>query len=90
MLHEEGGKFWLQGIEKKERRDFPVSDTGGASVGDLVLAEKAGRPPRMTARVTQRLGDPFEARSFSLIAIHKTLLAAISSNCKKSEVDSKS
>lgn len=71
VLHEEGGKFWLQGIEKKERRDFPVSDTGGASVGDLVLAEKAGRPPRMTARVTQRLGDPFEARSFSLIAIHK-------------------
>lgn len=71
VLHEEGGKFWLQGIEKKERRDFPVSDTGRASVGDLVLAEKAGRPPRMTARVTQRLGDPFEARSFSLIAIHK-------------------
>ena len=71
VLHEEGGKFWLQGIEKKERRDFPVFDTGGASVGDLVLAEKAGRPPRMTARVTQRLGDPFEARSFSLIAIHK-------------------
>lgn len=71
VLHEEGGRFFLQGIEKKERRDFPVSDTGGASVGDLVLAEKAGRPPRMTARVTQRLGDPFEARSFSLIAIHK-------------------
>ena len=71
VLHEEGGKFWLQGIEKKERRDFPVSDTGGASVGDLVLAEKAGRPPRVMARVTQRLGDPFEARSFSLIAIHK-------------------
>ncbi|MEI9849694.1 MAG: ribonuclease R [Sphingomonas sp.] len=71
VLHEEGGKFWLQGVEKKERRDFPVSDAGGAGTGDLVLAEKAGRPPRMTAKVVQRLGDPFEPRSFSLIAIHK-------------------
>ncbi|RSV15428.1 MULTISPECIES: ribonuclease R [Sphingomonas] len=71
VLHEEGGKLWLQGVEKKERRDFMVSDAGDASPGDLVLAEKAGRPPRITARVTQRLGDPFEARSFSLIAIHK-------------------
>ncbi|WP_109809383.1 ribonuclease R family protein [Sphingosinithalassobacter portus] len=71
VLHEEGGKLWLQGVEKKERRDFPVSDAGGAEVGDLVLAEKAGRPPRITARVTERLGDPFQPRSFSLIAIHK-------------------
>jgi ribonuclease R len=71
VLHEEGGKLWLQGVEKKERREFIVSDAGDAKPGDLVLAEKAGRPPRITARVTQRLGDPFEARSFSLIAIHK-------------------
>jgi ribonuclease R len=71
VLHEEGGRLWLQGVEKKERREFIVSDAGDAQPGDLVLAEKAGRPPRITARVTQRLGDPFEARSFSLIAIHK-------------------
>ncbi|MFZ5747237.1 MAG: ribonuclease R [Pseudomonadota bacterium] len=71
VLHAEGGKLWLQGVEKKERRDFPVSDAGGAAPGDLVLAEKTGRPPRITARVTERLGDPFEPRSFSLIAIHK-------------------
>jgi ribonuclease R len=71
VLHEEGGRLWLQGVEKKERRDFAVSDAGDARPGDLVLAEKAGRPPRITARVTQRLGHPFEARSFSLIAIHK-------------------
>jgi len=71
VLHQEGGKLWLQGVEKKERRDFPVSDAGGAEPGDLVLAEKTGRPPRITAKVTERLGDPFEARSFSLIAIHK-------------------
>ena len=71
VLREEGGKLWLQGVEKKERRDFLVSDAGGAEPGDLVLAEKAGRPPRITAKVTQRLGDPFLPRSFSLIAIHK-------------------
>ncbi|WP_188054413.1 ribonuclease R [Sphingosinithalassobacter sp. CS137] len=71
VLHEEGGKYWLQGVEKKERRDFPVSDRGEAEVGDLVLAEKSGRPPRLTAKIVERLGDPFEPRSFSLIAIHK-------------------
>jgi len=71
VIHQEGGKHWLQGVEKKQRGDFLISDLGGAEVGDLVLAEKTGRPPRVTARVTQRLGDPFEPRSFSLIAIHK-------------------
>ncbi|MDO7844693.1 RNB domain-containing ribonuclease, partial [Sphingomonas immobilis] len=71
VLREEGGKLWLQGVEKKERREFQVSDAGGGQVGDLVLAEKAGRPPRITARVTEILGDPFAPRSFSLIAIHK-------------------
>jgi len=71
VLHEEGGKLWLQGVEKKERREFQVSDAGGAKPGDLVLAEKAGRPPRITARVTEVLGDPFAPRSFSMIAIHK-------------------
>jgi len=71
VLHQEGGKLWLQGVEKKERRDFMVSDAGDAGPGDLVLAEKAGRPPRITVRVTEKLGDPFAPRSFSLIAIHK-------------------
>ena len=71
VLRAEGGKLWLQGVEKKERREFPVSDAGDAGPGDLVLAEKTGRPPRITARVTERLGDPFAPRSFSMIAIHK-------------------
>ena len=71
VLRQEGDQLWLQGVEKKDRREFIVSDAGGAAPGDLVLAEKAGRPPRITARVVQRLGDPFEARSFSLIAIHR-------------------
>ncbi|HEV2569978.1 ribonuclease R [Sphingomonas sp.] len=71
VLHQEGDRWFLQGVEKRERRDFPVSDKGDAEAGDLVLAEKTGRPPRITARVVERLGDPFEPRSFSLIAIHR-------------------
>ena len=71
VLRHEGKALWLQGVEKKERREFQVSDAGEAQVGDLVLAELAGRPPRITVRVTQVLGDPFAPRSFSLIAIHK-------------------
>jgi ribonuclease R len=71
VLRGEGDRLWLQGVEKKERREFAVSDAGGAEAGDLVLAEKAGRPPRITARVVQRLGDPFAPKSFSLIAIHQ-------------------
>lgn len=71
VLRADGDRFWLTGVEKKERREFAVSDTGGAAAGDLVLAEKTGRPPRITVRVVERLGDPFAPRSFSLIAIHK-------------------
>ncbi|MBI0474031.1 VacB/RNase II family 3'-5' exoribonuclease [Sphingomonas sp. MA1305] len=71
VLREEAGRFWLTAVDKKERREVAVSDAGGAEAGDLVLAEKAGRPPRITAKVVQRLGDPFAPKSFSLIAIHK-------------------
>jgi ribonuclease R len=74
VLRREGqgeGRYWLTGVEKKDRREFPVSDTGGAEAGDLVMAEITGRPPRISVRVVQRLGDPFAPRSFSLIAIHK-------------------
>ena len=71
VLHKEGDRLWLKPVDKRERRELIVSDAGDAQVGDLVLAEKAGRPPRITARVTERLGEPFAPRSFSLIAIHK-------------------
>jgi ribonuclease R len=71
VLHKEGDRLWLKPVDKRERRELQVSDAGEAQVGDLVLAEKAGRPPRIMARVTERLGQPFEPRSFSLIAIHK-------------------
>ncbi|HEX2764442.1 MAG TPA: RNB domain-containing ribonuclease [Allosphingosinicella sp.] len=71
VVRREGERFWLRPVDKKERRELPISDVGEAQPGDLVLAEKAGRPPHLTARVSQVLGDPFQPRSFSLIAIHK-------------------
>jgi len=71
VVHQEGESFWLRPVDKRERRELPISDRGNAEAGDLVLAEKAGRPPRLTARVSDILGDPFAPRSFSLIAIHK-------------------
>ncbi|TKD51764.1 ribonuclease R [Sphingomonas baiyangensis] len=71
VLHEEGGRLFLQGVEKKDRRSFPVLDRGDAEPGDLVLAEKTGRPPRIGVKVSERLGDPFAPRSFSMIAIHR-------------------
>ena len=71
VLHKEGDRLWLKPVDKRERRDMQVSDAGDAEAGDLVLAEKAGRPPRLMARVVERLGDPFAPRSFSLVAIHK-------------------
>jgi ribonuclease R len=71
VVHREAQGLWLRPVEKKERRELPISDIGPAEPGDLVLAEKVGRPPRLSARVSQVLGDPFAPRSFSLIAIHK-------------------
>ncbi|MEC3911068.1 ribonuclease R [Sphingobium sp. CR2-8] len=65
------GKLWLRPVDKRIRKDTPISDVGDAKPGDLVLAEPHGRPPRIFARVTDILGDPFAPRSFSLIAIHK-------------------
>jgi ribonuclease R len=71
VVHREGEGHWLRPVEKKERRELPISELGPAQPGDLVLAEKVGRPPRLAARVSEVLGDPFAPRSFSLIAIHK-------------------
>ncbi len=71
VLRQDGDRLWLKPVDKRERRELPVADAGGGAPGDLVLAEKTGRPPRIVARVTERLGDPFQPRSFSLIAIHK-------------------
>jgi ribonuclease R len=71
VVRKEGDRFFLTPVDKKERRELPISDLKDAQPGDLVLAEPSGRPPRVTARVDAILGDPFAPRSFSLIAIHK-------------------
>jgi len=71
VVRREGDRFYLTPVDKKERRELPISDLKAAQEGDLVLAEPSGRPPRVTARVDAILGDPFAPRSFSLIAIHK-------------------
>ncbi|KQM65158.1 ribonuclease R [Sphingomonas sp. Leaf17] len=71
VLREEAGRLWLTSVDKRERREYQVADAGDGKPGDLVTAEKGGRPPRLTCRVVQVLGDPFAPRSFSMIAIHK-------------------
>jgi ribonuclease R len=71
VLRQEGTRFWLTPVEKKERRELPVSDVKDGESGDLVLCEVSGRGPRVTAKVDAVLGDPFAPKSFSLIAIHK-------------------
>ncbi|GAA4019674.1 ribonuclease R [Sphingomonas swuensis] len=72
VVHEdEDGRRWLKPVDKRERRLLPLPELGEAEVGDLVLAEPSGKPPRVSARVDAVLGDPFAPRSFSLIAIHK-------------------
>jgi ribonuclease R len=71
VLRQEGTRFWLTPVEKKERRELPISDVADGESGDLVLCEVSGRGGRVSARVDAVLGDPFAPKSFSLIAIHK-------------------
>ncbi len=71
VVEKTGDRFYLKPVDKRDRKDTAISDLGEASEGDLVLAEKTGRAPRITAKITEILGDPFAPRSFSLIAIHK-------------------
>ncbi len=67
----EGGKLWLAPVDKKVRYSTPIKDPGDAQPGDLVLAEKSGSRDRVTASVSEVLGDPLAPRSFSLIALNK-------------------
>ena len=71
VVRKEGDRHFLTPVDKRERRELLISDLKDSRPGDLVLAEPAGRPPKMTARVDAVLGDPFAPRSFSMIAIAK-------------------
>ena len=76
VVRQEGERFWLSPVDKRERRELFIGELKDAQPGDLVLCEVSGRPPRVSARVDAVLGDPFAPRSFSLIAIHKHGLRA--------------
>ncbi|WP_084356070.1 ribonuclease R family protein [Novosphingobium lentum] len=65
------GKGWLAPVDKRVRNSEPISDLAGATAGQLVFAEPAGRSARAGVKVTEVLGDPLAPRAFSLIAIHK-------------------
>ncbi len=81
----ENDRFWLRPVDKRVRHSTPISDLGAAEPGDLVLCEASGRPPRITARVTMVLGDPFAPKSFSLIAIHKYGIPHVFSDAVEAE-----
>jgi ribonuclease R len=70
ILRKEALGWRLVPVDKKARGDLAISDPGEGQAGDLVLAEPSGRPPRQYGRVVEVLGDPFQPRAFSLIAIH--------------------
>ena len=70
ILRKEALGWRLVPVDKKARCDLAINDPGEAQPGDLVLAEPSGRPPRQYGRVVEVLGDPFQPRAFSLIAIH--------------------
>jgi ribonuclease R len=76
VVRQEGERFWLSPVDKRERRELAIHELKEAGPGDLVLCEVSGRPPRVSVRVDAVLGDPFAPRSFSLIAIHKHGLRA--------------
>ena len=70
ILRKEAMGWRLVPVDKKARTDLAINDPGDGQPGDLVLAEPSGRPPRQYGRVVEVLGDPFQPKSFSLIAIH--------------------
>lgn len=86
----ENDRFWLRPVDRRIRKSTLISDLGEAKPGDLVLCETSGRPPRITARVTMVLGDPFAPRSFSMIAIHKYGIPCVFSETVEKEAEAAS
>jgi ribonuclease R len=71
VVQQDASGRWLKPVEKGNRNSFIISEMGEARPGQLVQATVHGRAPRLQARVEEVLGDPFAAKSISLIAIHK-------------------
>ena len=71
VVRQEGSRYFLAPIDKKQRTRFELTELGDAQTGDLVLAEPVGKGGKPKAKVDAVLGDPFAPRAFSLIAIEK-------------------
>ena len=46
VVRQEGERFWLSPVDKRERREIAIVELKDAGPGDLVLCEVSGRPPR--------------------------------------------
>jgi ribonuclease R len=74
LLRKTGRGFAVESIDKKDMKDWPVSDgkTDGAEDGELVRFEivRDPRAGRASARIIERIGHPKAEKAVSLIAIH--------------------
>ncbi len=74
LLRKTGRGFIVESIDKKDLKEWPVSDgeMDGAEDGELVRFEIARemRLHRPSARITERIGHPKAEKAVSLIAIH--------------------
>lgn len=61
--------FLLKPVDRRERREWPIDHRDEVNAGELVLAEIRGTGARARAHIVDRLGDPFDSRSLSLVAI---------------------
>ncbi len=75
LLRKTGQGFVVESIDKKDMKDWPVSDgkTSDAKDGELVrfeIVRSASTASRPTARIIERIGHPKAEKAVSLIAIH--------------------
>lgn len=75
ILRKAGRGFSVESIDKKDRKEWPVSDASldGAEDGELVrfdIMRSATREGRPGARIIERLGHPETERAISMIAVH--------------------
>jgi ribonuclease R len=73
LLRKTGHGFIVESIDKKDMKEWPLSDgKGDAEDGELVRFEivRGASMSRPTARIIERIGHPKAEKAVSLIAIH--------------------